>query len=237
MGGQGESKILVLGLGCTENTNLPIRRRIVVMLMLLLLCMVLVYAIVVVKLGDQGYILAGLVLMVCVVTTLLVPLRLAERRREQQMPYEQIPQHIFAAGGQQRQGSDYLLGVNLRHLRLILREGDFDANDYDELLRLDEGTRIQNGLHQSQIDRFPRHVYAEKESKGKKCPVCAICLENLVAGDELRTIPCMHSFHVHCIDKWLKSKPSCPVCMFSVLQGAQEIPHLQDEKNVSISSV
>eukprot|EP00954_Amorphochlora_amoebiformis_P010572 826395-Amorphochlora_amoeboformis.AAC.1 len=128
MGGQGESKILVLGLGCTENTNLPIRRRIVVMLMLLLLCMVLVYAIVVVKLGDQGYILAGLVLMVCVVTTLLVPLRLAERRREQQMPYEQIPQHIFAAGGQQRQGSDYLLGVSLRHLRLILREGDFDAN-------------------------------------------------------------------------------------------------------------
>ncbi|OIV92944.1 hypothetical protein TanjilG_20606 [Lupinus angustifolius] len=42
---------------------------------------------------------------------------------------------------------------------------------------------------------------------------CAVCLGEFEEGQELRTLPeCMHSFHVPCIDMWLYSHTSCPIC-------------------------
>ncbi|TQD85191.1 hypothetical protein C1H46_029279 [Malus baccata] len=42
---------------------------------------------------------------------------------------------------------------------------------------------------------------------------CAVCLGEFKEGEYFRTLPeCSHSFHVQCIDMWLYSQPSCPVC-------------------------
>lgn len=49
---------------------------------------------------------------------------------------------------------------------------------------------------------------------------CAVCLNDFCAGDELRLLPCGHSFHLKCIDKWLQharfahyeKEPTCPLC-------------------------
>ncbi|KAH6802379.1 hypothetical protein C2S51_033825 [Perilla frutescens var. frutescens] len=42
---------------------------------------------------------------------------------------------------------------------------------------------------------------------------CSICLCEFEDGEELRTLPeCSHSFHVACIDMWLYSHWSCPMC-------------------------
>lgn len=42
---------------------------------------------------------------------------------------------------------------------------------------------------------------------------CAICLCEFEDEEELRTLPeCSHSFHVACIDMWLYSHWSCPMC-------------------------
>lgn len=46
---------------------------------------------------------------------------------------------------------------------------------------------------------------------------CSVCLEGYKVGDLVRTIPCFHSFHQHCIDDWLSRKATCPVCKHSVL--------------------
>lgn len=50
--------------------------------------------------------------------------------------------------------------------------------------------------------------------------VCVICLEHFVPNDRLRVLPCNHSFHVGCIDRWLSGSHSfddcvtsgCPLC-------------------------
>ncbi|KAG8074427.1 hypothetical protein GUJ93_ZPchr0006g43969 [Zizania palustris] len=48
---------------------------------------------------------------------------------------------------------------------------------------------------------------------------CSVCLEQVVLGDLLRSLPCLHQFHANCIDPWLRQKGTCPVCKHRVSDG------------------
>ncbi|CAI0391952.1 unnamed protein product [Linum tenue] len=51
---------------------------------------------------------------------------------------------------------------------------------------------------------------------GKAAPECAVCLSEFHDGETLRFIPkCDHVFHPECIDAWLESHATCPVCRAS----------------------
>lgn len=39
---------------------------------------------------------------------------------------------------------------------------------------------------------------------------CAVCLTNCTQGKQ--TLGCGHAFHHTCIDKWLNTQGTCPVC-------------------------
>ena len=42
---------------------------------------------------------------------------------------------------------------------------------------------------------------------------CAVCLEIFKEGDKCRLLPnCNHIFHCQCIDSWLSTTASCPIC-------------------------
>lgn len=42
---------------------------------------------------------------------------------------------------------------------------------------------------------------------------CAVCLSEFEENEALRLLPkCSHAFHLPCIDTWLKSHSSCPLC-------------------------
>ncbi|XP_022744504.1 E3 ubiquitin-protein ligase ATL6-like [Durio zibethinus] len=74
------------------------------------------------------------------------------------------------------------------------------------------GTR---GLDASVIETFPTMVYSEvKVHKiGKGALECAVCLNEFDDDETLRLIPkCDHVFHPECIDAWLASHTTCPVC-------------------------
>ncbi|KAL5198176.1 hypothetical protein ABZP36_001688 [Zizania latifolia] len=42
---------------------------------------------------------------------------------------------------------------------------------------------------------------------------CAVCITELAAGEMARVLPrCGHGFHVDCVDMWLRSHSTCPLC-------------------------
>lgn len=46
---------------------------------------------------------------------------------------------------------------------------------------------------------------------------CPICLAEFVEGEKVRVLPnCNHGFHLECIDAWLVSHSSCPLCRHSL---------------------
>ena len=56
---------------------------------------------------------------------------------------------------------------------------------------------------------------------------CPVCLEAMKAGEPARRLPaCAHAFHVGCIDMWLDSHATCPVCRCHVVprKGGKEPP-------------
>ncbi|KAK1293566.1 RING-H2 finger protein ATL46 [Acorus calamus] len=69
-----------------------------------------------------------------------------------------------------------------------------------------------SGLDQAFIDALP--VFHYREIIGSKEPFdCAVCLCEFSDEDKLRLLPlCGHAFHLDCIDTWLLSNSTCPLC-------------------------
>ncbi|XP_008796281.3 E3 ubiquitin-protein ligase Os04g0590900 [Phoenix dactylifera] len=47
---------------------------------------------------------------------------------------------------------------------------------------------------------------------------CSVCLSEFREDESLRLLPkCSHAFHVQCIDTWLQSHSSCPLCRANIV--------------------
>ncbi|KAG7641237.1 unnamed protein product [Arabidopsis thaliana] len=77
-----------------------------------------------------------------------------------------------------------------------------------------------SGVDQSLIDTLP--VFHYKSIVGLKISPfdCPVCLCEFETEDKLRLLPkCSHAFHVECIDTWLLSHSTCPLCRSNLLSG------------------
>ncbi|KAL5217193.1 hypothetical protein ABZP36_017877 [Zizania latifolia] len=73
------------------------------------------------------------------------------------------------------------------------------------------------GLDEAAIAALPRKEVAE----GDPAADCAVCITELAAGEAARLLPrCGHVFHVECVDMWLRSHSTCPLCRCAVADEA-----------------
>ncbi|MED6172901.1 hypothetical protein PIB30_054227 [Stylosanthes scabra] len=90
-----------------------------------------------------------------------------------------------------------------------------------------------HGLDMLVVESFPTFVYSDvKSHKNAPCPLeCAVCLSEFHDEETLRLIPtCCHVFHPNCIEAWLSSHSTCPVCRANLM------PKPRDTSSPSSSS-
>lgn len=87
------------------------------------------------------------------------------------------------------------------------------------------------GLEKSVIAALPMFEFDSKVGALE----CAVCLEEFEDGEKGRTLPkCGHHFHLDCVDMWLHSHSTCPLCRASVRPeeekgvAAEPLPHVLD---------
>ncbi|RDD40564.1 RING finger protein 44 [Trichoplax sp. H2] len=75
------------------------------------------------------------------------------------------------------------------------------------------GDNKRRGLSKTEIESLPSFRYADKPEEEKKASKgCVICMSDFEDIDCLRVLMCKHEFHTSCIDRWLKTNRTCPIC-------------------------
>ena len=113
-----------------------------------------------------------------------------------------------------------------RRRRLRVGDGEVDGSSPTALQgQLQQLFHLHDaGVDQAFIDALPVFLYSAilGAGDGKRKDVdpfdCAVCLCEFGMDDSLRLLPtCGHAFHVPCIDAWLLSHSTCPLCRRSLL--------------------
>jgi hypothetical protein len=82
------------------------------------------------------------------------------------------------------------------------------------------------GLTKVALSALPTFAYERKgaDPEAGNADMCSVCLEDVQAGDMVRRLPsCRHLFHAECVDMWLHSHRTCPVCRCN-LSPPQKVP-------------
>ncbi|TKY47682.1 RING-H2 finger protein ATL54 [Spatholobus suberectus] len=104
--------------------------------------------------------------------------------------------------------------------------GDFpfsDDEEQEQAVRHHIWLIPTEGLQQSIIDSITVCKYRKDEVLIKETK-CLVCLGEFQQEESLRLLPkCYHSFHVPCIDTWLRSHRSCPLCRAPIVHDAASV--------------
>lgn len=71
---------------------------------------------------------------------------------------------------------------------------------------------------------LPVFVYSSAVAEEKGKLECAVCLTKFREGEKGRVLPgCGHCFHAECIDLWLDSHCTCPLCRVTVESQSESV--------------
>ncbi|KAI5092076.1 E3 ubiquitin-protein ligase RNF6, partial [Silurus meridionalis] len=90
------------------------------------------------------------------------------------------------------------------------------------LLNDEEDDEHPRGLTKEQIDNLATRTYGQASLEGEQGRACSVCINEYAQGNKLRSLPCAHEFHIHCIDRWLSENNTCPICRQPILSSHQD---------------
>ncbi|CAN7010492.1 RING-H2 finger protein ATL66 [Brassica rapa] len=75
---------------------------------------------------------------------------------------------------------------------------------------------VGGGLDPAEIRSLPV-VLCRREAAEEEMEECCICLGGLEEGEKMKVLPmCRHCYHCECVDRWLMTESSCPLCRVSI---------------------
>ncbi|KAD7116827.1 hypothetical protein E3N88_04095 [Mikania micrantha] len=90
----------------------------------------------------------------------------------------------------------------------------------DTNLRLSIPVNIRGSSSSGLSTMMTEHKYTKEFKEG----TCAVCLGEFEENEDVRIMPeCAHVFHVSCIDMWLFSHDSCPLCRANATPRAHDV--------------
>ncbi|KAK7487297.1 hypothetical protein BaRGS_00021525 [Batillaria attramentaria] len=121
--------------------------------------------------------------------------------------------------------------INLQHREMT-------PEDYDMLLRLDEGIAPKT-VQADVLGNLKTDIIRVVTADGEECASCAVCMEQYEVGQSRKFLPCGHVFHVQCIDTWLlNSSQNCPLDGLPVDPAAEASPDDSvDEGRTSLAAL
>ena len=96
-------------------------------------------------------------------------------------------------------------------------------------LQLDMSLQVPLGAEETA--RLHTRLYTATEEE----ETCAICVDEFIAGETVKVLPCNHFFHPQCIDEWLRSHSSlCPLCKMDVKRTSYAAPNAEAQPQVDV---
>lgn len=108
--------------------------------------------------------------------------------------------------------SDFVL-QGARHMSARL-------DNYMRIVDLRRMGHISCGATQESIESntFPHKYKRVKKVENGEDAIekCTICLSEFEDCESVRRLPCMHLFHIDCVDRWLCTNKRCPICRVDI---------------------
>ncbi|XKL64357.1 hypothetical protein PGB90_004443 [Kerria lacca] len=106
-----------------------------------------------------------------------------------------------------------LLAMITTPLSPELANSESEMENYEALLHVAERLSEEKprGLNKVEINQIPSFKF-DTEKHHSDQTTCVVCMCDFEEQQILRDLPCSHMFHAKCVDKWLKTNRTCPIC-------------------------
>jgi len=115
-------------------------------------------------------------------------------------------------------------------LRIFMNPLDLFSNGFVGLDQLLEQIFSAMPEHQGvppASDESMKKVQEFEYQMGKESDMCAICHDDFQEKQTISKLPCSHSYHKDCVNKWLKMHGLCPVCRSPLEKESQTVTQEQ----------